>query len=711
MAQAATSTEVVGEERATLRLVPGLASLADGLPDTLPDHPGIDESVPHAPKRPCNLTPEEFRLALQNALRYFPKHMHATLAPEFAQELRDYGHVYMYRFRPTTYEMKAYPIDKYPAKSKQAASVIHMIMNNLDARVAQFPHELVTYGGNGCVFQNWAQYHLVMKYLCEMTEEQTLAMYSGHPMGLFPSSRDAPRVVVSNGMVIPHYSFTEDFNRMFAMGVTMYGQMTAGSYAYIGPQGIVHGTTLTVLNAGRKFLTSGEGVPSVAEQSEDSPLAGRVFVTSGLGGMSGAQPKAGKICGAIAVVAEISKDAVEKRHSQGWVDEKFDKVDDLVDRVRKARADKEGVSIAYFGNIVDLWEKFAELAEGGEMLVDLGSDQTSLHNPFNGGYYPVGFSYDEANDIMAKDPEKFKELVQASLRRHVDAVNRLTAKGMYFWDYGNSFLLEASRAGADVFEGGKKGDSSRDKFRYPSYVEDIMGDIFSLGFGPFRWVCTSGKPEDLDETDKISADVIKELMAKEEDPEAVGQFKDNLHWIVNAKKNKLVVGSQARILYSDARGRTAIAVAFNKAIAEGRISGPIVLSRDHHDVSGTDSPFRETSNIRDGSKFTADMAIQNVIGDAARGATWVSIHNGGGVGWGEVTNGGFGLVLDGSEDAERRARNMLWWDVNNGVARRAWSRHDGAERTIRKAMEDDPRLKVTMPNHCDEDILNSALSQ
>eukprot|EP01101_Sappina_pedata_P003294 TRINITY_DN1352_c0_g1_i2.p1 TRINITY_DN1352_c0_g1~~TRINITY_DN1352_c0_g1_i2.p1 ORF type:complete len:674 (-),score=268.50 TRINITY_DN1352_c0_g1_i2:99-2120(-) len=660
-----------------------LKSLSHGIPlDPLPSIPELDRSVPHAPKRTPNLTPSETKLALQNALRYFPENLHADLAKEFLSEFHEHGHIYMSRFRPTAYKMRAYPIGCYPARCRQAAAIMLMIQNNLDPAVAQFPHELITYGGNGSVFQNWAQYHLVMKYLSEITEEQTLVMYSGHPMGLFPSHKDAPRVVITNGMVIPNYSSREEYEKMHAMGVTMYGQMTAGSYCYIGPQGIVHGTTITALNAGRKYLGC-----------ED--LTGKVLITSGLGGMSGAQPKAAYICKAVCVVAEVSEAALDKRHAQGWVMEKETDLEKLVARVREAKQQMLPVSIGFLGNIVDVWERFAQEEEN---LVELGSDQTSLHNPFNGGYYPVGISFDEANKIMAQDPPRFKKLVEESLRRHVDAINKLSARGMKFWDYGNSFLLESKRAKADVL----KEDGT---FKYPSYVQDIMGDVFSLGFGPFRWVCTSGSEKDLELTDKIAEEVICELL--ETAPEwSKMQYSDNLLWIRSANSHKLVVGTQARILYAEAQGRMEIAARFNKAVADGKISAPIVISRDHHDVSGTDSPFRETSNITDGSSFCADMAVQNFAGDSFRGATWVSLHNGGGVGWGEVINGGFGMVLDGSDDATRRSKLMLHWDVNNGVARRAWAGNDNARKTIELAMQNNPLLKVTLANTVDQSILD-----
>ena len=662
------------------------AEIRAGIPDTLPEPKPYDTTINHAPKRKDILTPEQKELALRNALRYFdPKH-HATLAPEFAEELAKYGRIYMYRLRPE-YEMYARPIDHYPTKSKQAAAIMLMIQNNLDKAVAQHPHELITYGGNGAVFQNWAQYRLVMQYLSEMTDTQTLVMYSGHPLGLFPSHKDAPRVVVTNGMVIPNYSKPDDWERLNAIGVSQYGQMTAGSYMYIGPQGIVHGTTITVMNAARKRFAEGQ-----------KDARGMLFVSSGLGGMSGAQPKAGNISQVVSIVAEVNPKAAEKRHSQGWVDELHYDLDELIARVRKAMAAKEVVSLAYVGNVVDLWEKLAD----ENIAVDLGSDQTSLHNPWAGGYYPVGYSYEESNRMMAEEPERFREAVQASLRRQVAAINTLTARGMYFFDYGNAFLLESSRAGADIL----KADGT---FRYPSYVQDIMGPMFfDYGFGPFRWVCTSGKAEDLEKSDKIAAEVLQEI-AKSAPEDIRGQLEDNIHWIVEAGKNRLVVGSQARILYADCQGRTKIAEAFNRAIKSGEISAPIVLGRDHHDVSGTDSPYRETSNIYDGSNLTADMAVHNVIGDSFRGATWVSIHNGGGVGWGEVINGGFGMVIDGSEESERHIRQMLLWDVNNGIARRSWARNDGAIAAIRREMERTPELKVTLPNFADDNLIKNAL--
>lgn len=662
------------------------ADIRAGIPEVLPGLPAYDHSVSHAPKRKDILTPEEKKLALRNALRYFPKKYHATLAPEFAEELRTYGRIYMYRFRPQ-YDMYARPIEDYPHKSLQAAGIMLMIQNNLDPAVAQHPHELITYGGNGAVFQNWAQYRLVMKYLSEMTDEQTLVMYSGHPLGLFPSHKNAPRVVVTNGMVIPNYSKPDDWERNNALGVSQYGQMTAGSYMYIGPQGIVHGTTITVLNAARKQMGS--------NKSQDG-IKGMLFISSGLGGMSGAQPKAGNIAGVVSVVAEINPHAAEKRHAQGWVDELHSDLDELIPAIRKAVAEKRTVSMAYVGNVVDLWERLA--AE--EIHVDLGSDQTSLHNPWAGGYYPVGMTLEESNDMMAADPDQFRERVHESLRRQVTAINKLTSKGMYFFDYGNAFLLQSQRAGADIV-------GSDGKFRYPSYVQDIMGPMFfDYGFGPFRWVCTSGDPKDLETTDRIAAEVMEKIR-REAPEEIVGQMDDNIHWIKEAGRNRLVVGSQARILYADAEGRAKIAAAFNEAIKKGEISKPVVLGRDHHDVSGTDSPFRETSNIYDGSQFCADMAIQNVIGDSFRGATWVSIHNGGGVGWGEVINGGFGMLIDGSEDSARHIREMLFWDVNNGIARRSWARNEGSMHAIEREMQRTPGFKVTMPNLVEDDLINN----
>ena len=662
-----------------------------GIPAVLPEPKPYDPKINHAPKRKEILSAEEKVLAIKNALRYFPAEHHAVLAEEFAQELKEYGRIYMYRFRPD-YEMYARPIDEYPAKSRQAAAIMAMIQNNLDYRVAQHPHELITYGGNGAVFQNWAQYRLVMQYLATMTDEQTLVMYSGHPLGLFPSHKDAPRVIVTNGMVIPNYSKPDHWEKFNALGVSQYGQMTAGSYMYIGPQGIVHGTTITVMNAARKQLKA-RGI-----EGNEENMKGMLFVTAGLGGMSGAQPKAGVISGVVSVCAEINPLAARKRHEQGWVDEIHTDLDELIPRIRKAVEGKEVVSLAYEGNVVDLWERLAD----EDMHVDLGSDQTSLHNPWAGGYYPVGYSYEESKTMMAEEPERFKECVQESLRRHAAAVNRLADKGMYFFDYGNAFLLEASRAGADVL----KEDG---RFRYPSYVQDIMGPLFfDYGFGPFRWVCMSEDPEDLAKSDALAAKVLREIMT--EAPEEIqGQMMDNIRWIEEAGKNNLVVGSQARILYADCEGRTKIALAFNEAIRKGEITAPIVLGRDHHDVSGTDSPFRETSNIYDGSQFCADMAVHNVIGDGFRGATWVSIHNGGGVGWGEVMNGGFGMVIDGSEDSDRHIREMLLWDVNNGIARRSWARNEGAMHAIRREMERTPGLKVTIPNIADEDVIRKAL--
>ncbi len=659
------------------------ADIRAGIPAVLPAPKPYDNTINHAPKRKDILTPEEKRLALRNALRYFPAEMHATLLPEFADELHRYGRIYMYRLRPD-YEMKARPIDDYPHNSRQAAAIMMMIQNNLDKAVAQHPHELITYGGNGAVFQNWAQYRLTMKYLSEMTDEQTLVMYSGHPLGLFPSHKDAPRVVVTNGMVIPNYSKPDDWERMNALGVSQYGQMTAGSYMYIGPQGIVHGTTITVLNAARKVMG--------AEREQRIPL----FVTAGLGGMSGAQPKAGNIAGVVSVTAEINPMAARKRYDQGWVDELHENLDELIPAIRKAVDERRVVSMAYVGNVVDLWERLAD--EG--IRVDLGSDQTSLHNPYAGGYYPVGFSLEESKVMMAEQPEEFKERVFASLRRQVAAINRLTANGMYFFDYGNAFMLMASRAGADIMR-----DDTH--FRYPSYVQDIMGPMFfDYGFGPFRWVCTSCDPHDLEVSDRLAAEVLDDMLQHSPD-DIKGQLADNLHWIREAGKNHLVVGSQARILYADCEGRTRIALAFNDAIRRGEISRPIVLGRDHHDVSGTDSPFRETSNIYDGSQFCADMAVHNVIGDSFRGATWVSLHNGGGVGWGEVINGGFGMVIDGSEAADRRIRQMLLWDVNNGIARRSWARNRGSMDAISREMQRTPGLQVTMPNLVDDALLDT----
>jgi urocanate hydratase len=655
-------------------------AIKTGIPSKLPKPKPLDPSLSHAPRRKDILSSSEKELALRNALRYFPSDLHAELAPEFAQELKEFGRIYMHRFRPD-YEMYARPIDEYPGVSKQAAAIMLMIQNNLDPAVAQHPQELITYGGNGAVFQNWAQYLLCMQYLSEMTDEQTLVMYSGHPLGLFPSHPDAPRVVVTNGMMIPNYSKPDDWEKFNALGVTQYGQMTAGSYMYIGPQGIVHGTTITVLNAGRKISKSGEG------------LEGKLFITAGLGGMSGAQPKAANIAGCISITAEINPDAAYKRHSQGWVDEVIEDLDNLLSAVADSQAKREVKAYAYLGNVVDLWERLAE--DGVE--VHLGSDQTSLHNPWAGGYYPVGLSLEESNELMVSDPETFKEKVRESLRRQTNAINKLAGKGMYFFDYGNAFLLEASRAGADILYG--------EQFRYPSYVQDIMGPMcFDYGFGPFRWVCTSGDEQDLAKSDEIACAELENLMA--DSPEEIQQqMADNIRWIKAAGENKMVVGSQARILYADANGRIAIAKAFNDAIRNGEISAPIVLGRDHHDVSGTDSPFRETSNIYDGSQFTADMAVQNFAGDAFRGATWISLHNGGGVGWGEVMNGGFGMVLDGSADSERRLKMMLHWDVNNGIARRSWARNEEAIFAIKRAMEQEPRLKVSIPNTVDDKLI------
>lgn len=656
--------------------------IKQGIPAVLPAKKVYETNINHAPKRKEILSREEKELALRNALRYFPASFHAELAPEFLQELNDFGRIYMHRFRPD-YKMYARSIEDYPGKSEQAKAIMLMIQNNLDYAVAQHPHELITYGGNGAVFQNWIQYRLTMKYLSEMTEDQTLTMYSGHPMGLFPSHKDAPRVVVTNGMMIPNYSKPDDWEKFNALGVTQYGQMTAGSYMYIGPQGIVHGTTITVLNAGRKISKNGEG------------LEGKIFLTAGLGGMSGAQPKAASIAGCISITAEVNPKAVETRHSQGWVDEVITDLDALCARIKTAKEKQEVVSIAFLGNVVEIWEKF----NTENIYVDLGSDQTSLHNPWAGGYYPVGISFEESNRMMAEEPALFKEKVQETLVRHANAVNAHTAKGTYFFDYGNAFLLEASRAGADIMA-----ENGID-FKYPSYVQDIMGPMcFDYGFGPFRWVCASGKPEDLQKTDQIACEVL-EKMIQTSPAEIVQQMEDNIRWIKGAQENKLVVGSQARILYADAEGRMRIAEAFNNAIAAGQI-GPVVLGRDHHDVSGTDSPYRETSNIYDGSKFTADMAIHNVIGDGFRGATWISIHNGGGVGWGEVINGGFGMLLDGSKDADRRLKMMLHWDVNNGISRRSWARNEGAVFAIKRAMEMEPLLKVTVPELVDDALMN-----
>ncbi|MBL0128073.1 MAG: urocanate hydratase [Flavobacteriales bacterium] len=674
-------------------------AVQEGIPDVLPPAKPIDASVSHAPKRKDILNAEEKKLALRNALRYFPKKHHATLAPEFAQELKDHGRIYMHRLRPE-HPMHARPITDYPARCQQAAAIMLMIQNNLDPAVAQHPHELITYGGNGAVFQNWAQYCLTMRYLSEMSDTQTLVMYSGHPLGLFPSHTDAPRVVVTNGMVIPNYSQPDDWERMNALGVSQYGQMTAGSYMYIGPQGIVHGTTITVLNAVRML-------PHPPAPSPEEKGSLRLFVTSGLGGMSGAQPKAGNIAGVITICAEVNAAAAHKRHSQGWVDEVIADVDACIDAAQTWQKKGEAHSIAFVGNVVDLWERLA----ARKINVDLGSDQTSLHNPWAGGYYPVDLSYEESNTLMVKDPAAFKERVQETLRRHVVAVNTLAEQGMYFFDYGNAFLLEAGRAGADVFRSPLpgRGAGGEVEFRYPSYVEDIMGPLcFDHGFGPFRWVCTSGDPKDLATSDRIAGDVL-ESMLHDAPANIRQQIADNLHWIRNAQQNKLVVGSQARILYADSEGRIRIAEAFNAAIKQGAISAPIVLGRDHHDVSGTDSPYRETSNIRDGSRFTADMAVQNFVGDAFRGATWVSLHNGGGVGWGEVINGGFGMVLDGSADSDRRLKSMLLWDVNNGIARRAWARNPNAVWSIEQEMKRTPQLKVTLPNEADDDLIDRTI--
>ena len=658
-------------------------AVLQGIPSELPPAKGYDKTLNHAPKRKDILSADEKKLAIKNALRYFDKKHHEVLAKEFKQELEDYGRIYMYRFRPD-YKITARKISDFPHKSTQAAAIMLMLSNNLDYAIAQHPHELITYGGNGSVFQNWAQYLLTMKYLATMTDEQTLVMYSGHPMGIFPSHKDAPRVIVTNGMVVPNYSKPDDWEKFNALGVSQYGQMTAGSFMYIGPQGIVHGTTITVLNAGRKISKNGED------------LTGKLFVTSGLGGMSGAQPKAGNIAGVISVTAEINESAAKKRHEQGWVDVLVYDINELVTQVKQAKQDKKTISFAYVGNIVDVWETF----EKENLFIDLGSDQTSLHNPWAGGYYPVGLSFEEANEMMANNPAKFKEYVQQSLIRQTNAINKHTAKGTYFFDYGNAFLLEASRAGADIMH------EDGIRFRYNSYVQDIMGPMcFDYGFGPFRWVCTSSMPEDLELTDKIACDVLEEIM-KTSPKEIQQQMADNIQWIKGAQENKLVVGSQARILYADAEGRIKIAEAFNKAVADGSLHAPVVLGRDHHDVSGTDSPYRETSNIYDGSSFTADMAIQNVIGDSFRGATWVSIHNGGGVGWGEVINGGFGMVLDGSDDADRRLKSMLFWDVNNGISRRAWARNDGAMFALKREMDRTPNLTVTFPNLADDSLID-----
>lgn len=668
--------------------------VCEGIPSVIPPAPSYDNSINHAPKRKDILTIEEKRLALKNALRYFPVEQHEFLAKDFAQELEKYGRIYMYRYKPS-YKIYARSIYDFPHKSLQAAAIMLMLSNNLDNAVAQHPHELITYGGNGAVFMNWAQYRLTMKYLSQMTDEQTLVLYSGHPLGLFPSHKEAPRVVVTNGMVIPNYSRKDDWERFNALGVSQYGQMTAGSFMYIGPQGIVHGTTITLLNAARKCATDGS--------------KGKVFVSSGLGGMSGAQPKAAVIAGVVGVVAEVNEKAIQTRYSQGWVDEVYDNLDNLICRIEQARAANEAVSLAYKGNVVDLWERLAK----DNIKIDLGSDQTSLHNPWAGGYYPVGYSFEESNNMMANNPDKFKEAVQESLRRQVAAINKLVEGGMYFFDYGNAFLLESSRAGADIFNPGMDENSTdrenKRRFKYPSYVQDIMGPLFfDYGFGPYRWVCTSSKPEDLAYTDKLAAEVLENIMVTAPN-DIKPQLADNIHWIKEAGKNKLVVGSQARILYADSLGRIEIALAMNKAIREGKISAPIVLGRDHHDVSGTDSPYRETSNIYDGSSFTADMAIHNVIGDSFRGATWVSIHNGGGVGWGEVINGGFGMVIDGSDEADRRIKQMLLWDVNNGIARRSWARNKGAIEAIKREMERTPNLTVTIPNIASDILLEKVV--
>lgn len=660
--------------------------ILQGIPDELPEPKPYDKSINHAPERKEILTHEEKKLALKNALRYFPPKHHQVLAKEFAQELRDYGRIYMYRLKPD-YKIYARSIFDYPYRSVQAAAIMLMLSNNLDDTVAQHPHELITYGGNGAVFQNWAQYLLTMKYLAEMTDEQTLVLYSGHPMGLFPSHRDAPRVVITNGMVVPNYSKPDDYERFNALGVSQYGQMTAGSFMYIGPQGIVHGTTVTVLNACRKI-----------SKGKEKDLGGKIFVTSGLGGMSGAQPKATVIAGGICVIAEVNKKAIDMRYSQAWIDEVYTDLDKLLVRIKKAKSGKEAVSLAYYGNIVNLWEKLVEK----DIRVEMGSDQTSLHNPYAGGYYPAGLSFEEANTMMTNDPDQFKKQVHESLKRQVRAINKMTERGMYFWDYGNAFLLESSRAGADV----TRPDGS---FRYPSYVQDIMGPLFfDYGFGPFRWVCTSSNPKDLELTDKIALRVLEKI--HQAAPKEISvQLEDNIHWIKEAGRNNLVVGSQARILYADCEGRIKIAGEFNRAIRDGKISAPVVLGRDHHDVSGTDSPFRETSNIYDGSSFTADMAVHNVIGDAFRGATWVSIHNGGGVGWGEVINSGFGLVLDGTEEADRKLNMMLHWDVNNGIGRRSWARNKEAVFAIKREMEKTPGLKVTLPYFADDEVIDDAL--
>lgn len=677
-------------ETTAARMTEFQQQLRAGIPDVLPPRPAEDPAISRAPRRPLTLDDRQKRLAVRNALRYFPERLHAELAPEFAAELAESGHIYMHRFRPA-YAMHARPLSWYPAACPQAAAIMLMIQNNLDPAVAQHPYELVTYGGNGAVFQNWAQYLLTMQYLTRMTDEQTLPVYSGHPLGLFPSHPDAPRVVVTNGMVVPSHSRVEDYATMYALGVSNYGQMTAGSYMYIGPQGIVHGTTIAILGAGRLYLDLPQDAPT---------LAGRVYLSSGLGGMSGAQGKAAVIAGCVGVIAEINPAAVAKRKAQGWVDEVYTSLPELLERVGRARTGGEAVAIAYQGNIVDLWEALAD----SDVTIDLASDQTSLHIPFTGGYYPAGLTFEESNAMMASDPAGFRDRVQASLRRHLAAIDRCAARGTRFWDYGNAFLLECDRAGCGV----ARGDGG---FRYPSYVEDVMGpSCFDYGFGPFRWVCTSGDPADLAMSDRIAEEVI-EIMTAKAPAQTSQQYRDNLRWIRQAGVNNLVVGSQARILYSDAEGRRAIAAAFNRAIMRGQISAPIVIGRDHHDVSGTDSPYRETANIRDGSMFCADMAVQNFLGDGCRGATWVSLHNGGGVGWGEVINGGFGMLLDGSADADRRLHQMLHWDVNNGVARRAWARNEGAEFAIRRAMDQEPGLTVTMPAHADDEVVNQAVDE
>lgn len=688
-------------------------TVCEGIPAQIPQAKPYDHTINHAPKRKKILTQAEKKLALKNALRYFPIEQHAVLAPEFAKELEDYGRIYMYRYRPD-YPIYARTINDFPHKSKQAAAIMLMLSNNLDTAVAQHPHELITYGGNGAAFQNWAQYRLTMQYLSRMTDEQTLVLYSGHPLGIFPSHKQAPRLVITNGMVIPNYSSQDHWEKFNALGVSQYGQMTAGSFMYIGPQGIVHGTTITLLNAARMHSKKQDGILDKTTQPERSNnksenIAGKLFVSSGLGGMSGAQPKAAVIAGIVGVVAEVNEKAIQTRYSQGWVDEIYNNLDNLLERIALARKNKEAVSLGYHGNIVDLWERLAE----EEIQVDLGSDQTSLHNPWAGGYYPVGYTFEQSNEMMARQPEKFKECVQESLRRQVAAINKLSAKGMYFFDYGNAFLLESSRAGADIFtpgaDAGTQDTEHFRKFRYPSYVQDIMGPLFfDYGFGPYRWVCTSSNPEDLAYTDKLAADVLEQIMISAPD-EIKMQLADNIHWIKEAGKNKLVVGSQARILYADSLGRIQIALAMNQAIREGKISAPIVLGRDHHDVSGTDSPYRETSNIYDGSSYTADMAIQNVIGDSFRGATWVSIHNGGGVGWGEVINGGFGMVIDGTEEADSRIKNMLLWDVNNGIARRSWARNKGAMFAIQREMERTPGLEVTVPHIADDALIDNLI--